>query len=411
MQTKFENLLNETIGLSAASIGSNAIQAAIRVRMKNIGVQQLEEYWDCVRASEEELQELIETVVVPETWFFRDEEAFRALARIVFNEWLPNHGACALRILSWPCCSGEEPYSTVISLLDVGVPRERLHVDAVDVSVRALERAKAGVYGPNSFRGGSLAFRDRYFTPATHGYRLTDCFRDVIDFHYGNLVATDFHPGLAHYDIIFCRNVMIYFDSETQARVLQKIRSLLAPAGLLFVGAAEAFLAASNGYKSLNEAMSFAFVQENANRLAPPKHPVLGPTTPLKHPKRAPNLHSQGPVLDVVTPATMASPDEVIEKATRLAEAGRLADAAELCAAYLKENGSSVESLLLLGVIDDAMGNSQSASECYRKVLYLEPNHSQALLHLSLLAEKQGDTVSAKRLRERARRAAMVTSA
>lgn len=411
MQTKFENLLNETIGLSAASIGSNAIQTAIRVRMKTIGVQQLEEYWDCVCASEEELQELIETVVVPETWFFRDEEAFRALARIVLNEWLPNHGAGVLRLLSWPCCSGEEPYSMVMSLIDAGVPREQLHVDAVDVSVRALERAKAGVYGLNSFRGGNTEFRDRYFTPAAHGYCLTDHFRDVIDFHYGNLVAPDFHPALAHYDIIFCRNVMIYFDSATQARVLQKIRSLLAPAGLLFVGAAEAFLAATNGYKSLNEAMSFAFVQENANRLAPPKHPVLAPAKALKHPKRTPNLRSQAPVLDVVTPAPTAGADEVIEKATRFAEAGRLADAAEVCAAYLKENGSSVELLLLLGVIKDAMGNSHGASECYRKVLYLEPNHSQALLHLSLLSEKQGDAASAKRLRERARRAAMVTSA
>ena len=113
---------------------------SVRLRMDSLGFNQTADYWERLRASEDELQELIEAVVVPETWFFRDQEAFTALARIISKEWLPNHPTAALRLLSGPCCTGEEPYSMVMALLDAGLSRDRLKIDAVDISVRALAR-------------------------------------------------------------------------------------------------------------------------------------------------------------------------------------------------------------------------------------------------------------------------------
>ena len=275
MQTQIEDLLKETMGLNSASVGAPAIESAIRLRMAILGITHMEQYWKSVRASEGELQELIENVVVPETWFFRDEEAFAALARLMTEQWLRSHSFGTLRMLSWPCCTGEEPYSMVMSLLDAGFAPERLHVDAVDISLRALRRARANFYGNNSFRSVGIGYRDRYFARSSQGYALPQWIRDTVSFHYGNLLTTHFDPGVATYDVIFCRNVLIYFDAPTQASVLRRLASLLAPGGLLFVGPAEAFLAASNGYKSLNEPMSFAFIKEIAPIAEAPGVPSL----------------------------------------------------------------------------------------------------------------------------------------
>ena len=109
-----------------------------------------------------ELQELIDTVAVPETWFFRDRGAFIALARIALDAMVRRGPTDVLRILSVPCSTGEEPYSIAMSLLDAGLSPQRFQVEAIDISHRAIERARAGVYRRNSFRGQDLLFRGRH---------------------------------------------------------------------------------------------------------------------------------------------------------------------------------------------------------------------------------------------------------
>jgi chemotaxis protein methyltransferase WspC len=97
-----------------------------------------------------------------------------------------------------------------------------------------------------------------------------------------------------------------------------------------------------------------------------------------------------------------------LANARRLADAGRLQEAAESCENHVRQGGASAEAYYLLGVIRDAMGVPHAAAECYRKAVYLEPDHVEALIHLALLTETQGDIVAAHRLRERARRAGQI---
>ena len=166
-----EDRLRETIGLDAASVGPGLIQRAVRQRMRSLGLKRLEDYQRSLEHSRAEWNELVESVVVTETWFFRDPEPIAAFVRLVREEWLPAHATAPLRLLSVPCSSGEEPFSLVMALLDAGVPADRFQVEAVDISARALARAARGVYGRNSFRGKDLAFRDRYFQPSAEGFR------------------------------------------------------------------------------------------------------------------------------------------------------------------------------------------------------------------------------------------------
>src|SRR5687768_15713777 len=107
----FHNLLKESIGLDVATIGESAVESAVQNRQRACGVADRTAYWERLRASATEVQALIEAVVVPETWFFRDRDAFVALVRLVRDAWLPTHPEGVFRVLSLPCSTGEEPYS------------------------------------------------------------------------------------------------------------------------------------------------------------------------------------------------------------------------------------------------------------------------------------------------------------
>src|ERR1700684_2066993 len=124
----FENLLREKIGLDPASVGGDTVERAVHSRMRFCGLSRREDYWERVQTSSDELQELIEAVVVPETWFFRDREAFDALGRFVIEDRSISQPGANLHVLSAPCSTGEEPYSIVMTLMDGGFSRVQLKV-------------------------------------------------------------------------------------------------------------------------------------------------------------------------------------------------------------------------------------------------------------------------------------------
>src|SRR6185295_175491 len=124
----------------ADSIGRSVVERTILDRQAAAGVPDAAAYLARLRASKEELQALIESVVVPETWFFRDPGAFDALSSVVLHGALPM-ATEPLRLLSVPCSTGEEPYSMAMALLDAGVPPARFQVDAMEIDTRALTLA------------------------------------------------------------------------------------------------------------------------------------------------------------------------------------------------------------------------------------------------------------------------------
>jgi chemotaxis protein methyltransferase WspC len=407
-----EELLKRTMGLDPASIGSAAIARAVHQRLSACDLHDTRDYWKHLRSSETELQELIDVVVVPETWFFRDREAFAALARIACTEWLPTHQSGVLRLLSLPCSTGEEPYTMALALGEAGFPADRFRIDAIDISARALEHARGALYGRNSFRGHDLAFRDRHFTPTTSGYQLADSIRRHVHFRHGNLFSSGFLRDADPYDAIFCRNVLIYFDSATQDRAVTVLARLLTTSGLLFVGAAETNLLLSHGFVSAKIPLACAF-----RRPGTADEPKTSLPHAVDHPPRR-RARSQAAAVRVavrasVKPATalavpsVVSPtadgDPIIE-AARLADQGRLGEAAELCEQHLRQHGPSADVFHLMGLLGDAAGHHAEAGSYYRKALYLDPTHYQALVHLACVLEKQGDATAARVFRDRARR-------
>ena len=196
MIERLEQLLRSLIGLDASTLGRGAVERALRQRLKANSMDE-EAYWSHIRQSQTEQRALIETMVVPETWFFRYPESFSLLttqARALQRR-LPV--GQPLRLLSLPCSSGEEPYSMAIAMFDADFAAHEFQIDALDISQRVIEHATLGQYGVNAFRGDDPGIRERYFQREADGsHHIHDRLRAVVSFQCGNILDSIMPPSL-----------------------------------------------------------------------------------------------------------------------------------------------------------------------------------------------------------------------
>jgi chemotaxis protein methyltransferase WspC len=400
MTGAIEKLLTETIGLDSASVGPAVVRQAVRDRMAACRITDPQAYREHLTGSSQELQELINAVVIPETWFFRDREAFTMLARHARL----HKRAQPIRVLSLPCSTGEEAYSVAMAMFDAGFEAHEFKIDGVDVSSRNIAMAERAIYGRNSFRGSYLEFKDRYFEAAEGGLRPIAAVLKQVRFRVGNLFGSRASFGREVYDILLCRNLLIYFNRELQDRALICLKDLLAKDGLLLVGPAEAALPRFHGFISAEWPLAFAFLKSEPVKTTVPKisaaipartpTPKVNKSKPLLTPR--PTIGNEGREQAPAKPHAQAS--ESLVAVERIANAGRVKEAQGVALAHLKEFGPSAEIFYLLGLVQDADGAAPQAAQSYRKALYLAPNHREALVHLALLLRKQGDHNGAEAL-------------
>ena len=269
VEAEIEAILNEAIGLKLTSIGSSTLDRAVNRRMRALEIADNKLYLTCLKSSPAELKQLIEEVVIPETWFFRDEKPFQVVQRFVAAAGKDK----VFRLLSAPCSTGEEPYSLVITLLQAGVPESNFQVVGMDISSRALKKAAAATYSENSFRTIDLGFRSRYFKKTGAGYVLDDQVRRNVTFKQGNLLNQAFMEYLGKFDIIFCRNLLIYLDRKAQQQSLDTLARLQAKDGLFFVGHAEAGIMRGAGFRAVSDYTTLAFQKIGDQEGSTPRAP------------------------------------------------------------------------------------------------------------------------------------------
>jgi chemotaxis protein methyltransferase WspC len=388
-------LLSREIGLNAASIGKTAIDAAVKARLRDTAVSEVAAYVERLERNPAERRALIEEIVVSETWFFRDEEVFKAFgrrARTLLRRDRP------LRVLSLPCATGEEAYSLSVSVLELGYKPSRYSIRAVDVSMRALEHAKRGVYGGIAFRGAAGPPRPAYFEPAEGGFRVMDLAREAVTFSVGNVLDTGLFPAHS-FDVVFCRNLLIYLDNAARARALQNLAHWLSDDGVLFVGHAESVERMGGCFRRLEEAAPFGYSKEGSS---PEPRRAVALSAPVRVAAEAvPTSSSAGNARPVESRELLPS----LERATEFANAGKLGEARGLCERVIAELGASPDAYCLLGVIDSAAGQQGGAIQAFNKALYLNQSHYESLVHLALLHEQRGEIAAADNFRRRAERA------
>ena len=425
-----ELLIEKKIGLDAEAIGRKLVEKAIAARMAQCRVNSARAYAEILRNSDDEWKHLIEMVVVPETWFFRNRKAFHYLVRFATDDWLPRNCGRSLNVLSIPCSTGEEPYSIAMALLDAGIQEDRFRIAGIDISEKALERARDGVYGQASFRGKDLSFRDHYFQRKGDVYRLLDPVRGKVLFKIGNIMERHFATGLT-YDVIFCRNLMIYMSPAARNQTLETMSRLLDDKGIFFCGHAERQTALDWGFEAINETGVFACrkrCRESGEKGAtwtvekvPVKRGIHGagsrPNQIKPKPIRKPASKKEVPSLERADEhrepdpgtidAAMENTVDLFPKAKELADHGKLLDALELCEIFLNENPVHVEAHFLTGLIFEALHDAERAEAFFNRTIYLNPEHVEALNHMAFIELQRGNKAGAERLRKRAQRIGM----
>ncbi|WP_404371497.1 CheR family methyltransferase [Corallococcus coralloides] len=364
------------------------------------------------------VEAFIEHAVIGETYFFRHPEHLRALAsRARLHQGGPFH------VWSAGCASGEEPYSIAMALMAAGLGNGgRFRVLATDVSGRALQRAKAGVYSPWSLRRIEPDLEKRFLVahPGAAGndaqHTVTPEVARTVDFRRHNL-ATDAVPSLG-FHAIFCRNVLIYFTPQLVRAVLSRLVSALAPGGLLFVSPAEVPLTNEMGLETLDvdgtpvlrmpleqpwtagESATVAAPRRDAQaalaaalrretpvpgslRLSPRATPATLQAFSARPSSPAPVAEAPRSQAPASTPAARAAQDAgLLTRALEAAHAGHFDEAEAL--AREAARALSPEAYLLLAMVAESRNDLDAAVEAVRKALYLEPQ--LALGHATLVA-------------------------
>ncbi|MDD5758125.1 MAG: hypothetical protein PHI06_03480 [Desulfobulbaceae bacterium] len=388
INTILESILKEAMGLNTSSVSLSSLKHALSRRMRFLEIDNTLYYIKLLKSSHQELNELIEEVTVNETWFFRDEAPFIALRDYAVN-FIRKYKGLPLRLLSIPCSTGEEPYSMAITLLEAGIPRHAFTIDAVDISRRSISIAQKGIYRSHSFRGPGAQRHQRYFTKTKDGYSLDQNIKSLVRFHRGNLIHLTRPLANTIYQVIFCRNLLIYLDSSFHQQSINTFDSLLADNGILIIGHAEAGLFSNSRFTPASYPKAFAFEKkkEYDSQLPTP----MGSVNPSP-PRQA---HDLSPDKGLST--SLSETYEDFPQATHIRfKSGEAQDdqfnrAIRACEDRLQRDGASSEIYYQFATLFEQKKEWRTAIKMLKKAIYLDPNSLDAIDMLAAIYQRLGD--------------------
>jgi len=208
----------------------------------------------------EDWAQVMDALSVQETYFWREMGQVRLLVDVLVPEWFKKT-SMPLQIWSAACASGEEAYSILIALLEAGWEGYPIEIRGSDASPAALEKCKAATYREKAFRCFPPALKSKYFTPAGNEWKLKPEIARRVSFQRANLLATDEISSLARAQVIFCRNVFIYFSPHAIRQTVAAFASRMPSHGHLFVGASESLLRLTADFELKEMGDAFVYVR------------------------------------------------------------------------------------------------------------------------------------------------------
>jgi len=244
---RLSRFIYDTCGIKMPEVKKTMLEARLQKRLRALGMRSFADYCEFLfttHGQQQELVQMLDMVTTNKTDFFREPDHFDYLTRKVLPEWLDRHEGERLAIWSAGCSSGEEPYTLamVLSEFAAGNPGFDFQVLATDLSTRVLDKAQNAVYPEDSAAPIPLPLKKKYLLKSRDRenplVRIVPELRQKVRFRRLNFMDADF--GLREpLDIIFCRNVIIYFDRPTQEKLLQHFHRHLKPGGFIFMGHSE----------------------------------------------------------------------------------------------------------------------------------------------------------------------------
>lgn len=253
---RFRDYITTHAGIFLEANKSDALRISLLARSCQRGCGDLDSYYHVLTSDDEEFNELLNLVTINETSFFRFPAQFEALRTRVVADILKTKPKASRAFRAWSagCSTGEEPYSIAMTLLDsdLGAAGYRIEVLGTDVSTQALDKGRDAVYPARAVDGLDQRVLERFFEPNHRGLRVVRNVRSRVDLGYHNLVKEPYPLSLlGNWDVIFCRNVTIYFRTESTRRVVNNFYESLNPGGYLFIGHSETLTAVSDRFEPI----------------------------------------------------------------------------------------------------------------------------------------------------------------
>ena len=230
------------------------LQKRLSPRARELNFETFQQYYYFLEydaRSDQEFDQIFDLVTTNETYFFREPAQLAAFAEEIIPEIVERKPNRKVRVWSAGCSSGEEPYTIAMLLTEKGFFRKAsFEIFASDINQQVLAKARKGVYRESAFRATTPELRDRYFTPDDGGsWRISDEIRNRVSFGRLNLYDSARVSLLGHLDLIFCRNVIIYFDDASKRAVIRNFYDRLVDGGYLLLGHSESLISLSTQFK------------------------------------------------------------------------------------------------------------------------------------------------------------------
>ncbi|MHC4182030.1 MAG: CheR family methyltransferase [Planctomycetota bacterium] len=262
----FRKLIYKSCGIHLTSSKKELVKARLSKRLTKTGINSFEQYYKFVTRHDKsgnELVHLLDSISTNKTDFFREKRHFDFLNAKLLPELIKKKEKARNKILRIWCAassSGEEPYTLAITILNHINPNDgwNIKILATDISTKILQKAIKGIYGRDSLKGISPAIVSAHFKRVvidkSNCFQVKDHLKKLITFRRFNLMSPKF-PFRNPFDFIFCRNVMIYFDTETQHGLISKFYDCLPKDGHLFIGHSETLSKKTHGFKYIEPAV------------------------------------------------------------------------------------------------------------------------------------------------------------
>lgn len=261
----------EKTGIYFSDKKAYLLENRLKNRLHELNFTSVRDYYDYLLHGDgrnEELYSFFDVVTTKETSFFRHSSQLETFKMILQSEHLKGERRNdPLRVWSAGCSTGEEAYSAAIIILDL-TENLRQHrpftVYATDISRRALQSAERGVFNAYAVRHVDGRLREKYFTRIKNNYIIRESVKKWVKFDFMNLKDDDTYRRFGHMDVIFCRNVLIYFDDAMRKKVVEQLHASLKPGGYLFLGPSESLYPASEFFKPIVLAGAVLYQKERA---------------------------------------------------------------------------------------------------------------------------------------------------
>jgi len=245
----YRELIYKESGITFTPTNRSILESRLKERLREKGISDVKAYLDSIKQCKEELKHFLDSITTNLTRFFRNQAQFDALEKQIIPEVMNiKKTPGTIRLWSAGCSTGEEPYTIAMLLTEILPKTWNFDILASDISLKCLMTAKEGFYAESRIVGIPDNYLAKYFTKVDGGYKINADIQAKIKFDYHNLKN---ESGQRNFDVVFCRNVIIYFDEAAQTEVIRRFWDAMASKSFLFIGHSESLFGMDTKFEFL----------------------------------------------------------------------------------------------------------------------------------------------------------------